>query len=80
MLIWKDMIFFIDRYGFQEFDSLEFSLHYQKQKFVSCSPESCKICVISINCSQFSLQNMHLEKNSETKINNGHEALDTQVI
>ena len=31
MLIWKDMIFFIDRYSFQEFDSLEFSLHYQKQ-------------------------------------------------
>ena len=31
MLIWKDMVFFIDRYSFQEFDSLEFSLHYQKQ-------------------------------------------------
>ena len=38
-----------------------------KNKIVSCSPESCKICVISINFGQFSLQDMHLEKNSETK-------------
>ena len=26
--------------------------------FVSCSPESCKVSVISINCSQFSLQDL----------------------
>ena len=26
--------------------------------FVSCSPESCKVSVILINCSQFSLQDM----------------------
>ena len=30
--------------------------------FVSCSPESCKVSVISINCSQFSLQDMYLIK------------------
>ena len=30
--------------------------------FVSCSPESCKVSVISINCSHFSLQDMYLIK------------------
>ena len=30
--------------------------------FVSRSPESCKVSVISINCSQFSLQDMYLIK------------------
>lgn len=50
---------FFNRYGFQEFDSLEFSLHYQKQnlchahlnlaKYVSYPSTSassrCKICI-----------------------------------
>ena len=29
---------------------------------LSCSPESCKVSVILINCSQFSLQDMYLIK------------------
>ena len=49
MLIWKDMFFF-QRHGFTRIQ-----LTLPKTKFVSCSPESCKICVISINCSHFSL-------------------------